>query len=236
MTEAGAETEKLVTCRQDCSTADSTKPHAGGWTRCVQVGRPSSGKREGRCVGVPSAASPAGWAGDSLCIQNKCCHLELHWFFFQTNGSDGGTTKRWLKPESNAFKSNYSSEAGRQASREQIMRVSNQYLLNLKKLALLNDCLFPSKSFWREGTGDNGSLLLVTPSDQLWTMAQVAPSGPGHFPSPASTSSSPEASPACLQLSQRVSGNSKISLKVGVSVFLKTNFHLNTKRAHRKEK
>lgn len=217
MTEVGAGAEILATCRQDCSTADSTKPHSGGWARCVHVGRPSSRKSEGRCVGVPSAASPAGWAGDSLCIQNKCCRWELHWFFFQTNGSDGGTTKRWLKSESNAFKSNYSSEAGTQASREQIMTVSNQYLLNLKEFALLNDCLFPSKSFWREWAGDNGSLLLVTPSDQLWT-----PSGPVHFPSPAFTSSSPQVPPACLQLSQRVSGNSKISLKVGVLVFSKT--------------
>lgn len=68
----------------------------------------------------------------SLWIQNKHCHSETYWFLFHSNGSDGRTSRQWLKYESDALKSNHFTTAGR-CSRE-IIRGSNQSLLTLKSL------------------------------------------------------------------------------------------------------
>lgn len=149
--EEGAGTNTRVICRRDYPTANSTKSHFCCWKKCVQVDRPTVREKEEGTVWEWFLQLPA-YNGEL----GKVCEYRRNavtWsctdsFFRLTNGSDGGTTKRWLKCESNAFKSNHSSEAGTQGSREQVIRGSNQYLLNLKKLTLLNDCLFQSKSFW----------------------------------------------------------------------------------------
>lgn len=149
MTEERAGTNTLVTWRQAHSTANSPKPHSGGWDSCVQVGRPTvTGKGAAVCGGDPSSCLPttASW-GESEYRINAVTWSYIDSFFRLTNGSDGGITKWWLKYESNAFKSNYSSETRMPASREQIIRGSNHYLLNRRNSLSLMTTSFTLSHF-----------------------------------------------------------------------------------------